>query len=214
MIKIYEIFTQEEALEIKEKLLSAEWVDGKLTAGQQSSKVKSNFQLDYSDPIAKEIGKKIIKRINQNTDFISFSLLKDISCVGFNNYKNGAEYGWHTDNPFPTTQNKTIRADLSATLFLSDDYEGGELCVDGHKVKGSLGEIVVYPSRQLHRVTPVTKGSRIAAFFWIESRVSDHEEREILYQIDLVNGQLFETNYNASVLQTNSYNRLLGKFSR
>jgi PKHD-type hydroxylase len=180
MILKIPVFTAEEAKEISEKLLAAEWINGKETAGLMGVKAKNNQQLSAENPVRIELGKIVLERLVATPLFMHAALPLSLSGINFNRYENGEQYGWHADNSFQGD----VRADLSATLFLSDDYEGGELCFEDQKIKFKAGELVLYTSGQVHCVNPVNKGVRLAAFFWIQSLIKDHEQRKILFDIN------------------------------
>ncbi|EXJ11990.1 MULTISPECIES: Fe2+-dependent dioxygenase [Nitrincola] len=192
LLHLHNILTAEEAHNIKLALLKAEWQDGKLTAGNASRQQKTNLQLDPRSPLAEQLGNAILQRLGLRDDFMAAALPAKIFPPMFNCYCNGGEFGYHIDNAIrqvPNTPVK-IRTDLSMTLFLSkpDEYEGGELIIDDtfgtQSVKLPAGDLVLYPSTSLHRVTPVTKGHRISCFFWLQSLIRDNEQRRTLYQLD------------------------------
>lgn len=183
-MKTFQIFTSDEINQIQEKLLTATWVDGKKTADGVAKEVKNNRQLERNDPIGIELGNLIQAKLSQIPAFLSYTLPNAYSVIGFNRYEQGENYGAHIDNVFSVARNGRIRSDLSATLFLSDDYEGGELVFEDKAVKLKAGEVAVYSSGKLHAVQPVTKGIRLAAFFWIQSAIKDEGQRELLFQLD------------------------------
>lgn len=192
LLHLHNILTPTEAHDIKSALLEAEWQDGKLTAGNASRQQKTNLQLDPRSPLAEQLGNVLLQRLGQRDDFMAAALPAKIFPPMFNCYCNGGEFGYHIDNAIrqvPNTPVK-IRTDLSMTLFLSnpDEYEGGELIIDDtfgtQSIKLPAGDLVLYPSTSLHRVTPVTKGHRISSFFWLQSLIRDNEQRRTLYQLD------------------------------
>src|SRR5690606_28380250 len=170
------------------------WEDGKGTAGRQSALAKRNRQIAEGCERAAEARKIILKRLMANGLFVSAALPNAIFPPLFNRYDaaEGHAFGNHVDNAirFLPDGSGSIRTDLSATLFLSqpEDYDGGELVIEdsygAHEVKLAAGDMVLYPSTSLHRVEPVTRGSRLASFFWIESRVRDDGQRTILLDMD------------------------------
>jgi PKHD-type hydroxylase len=167
-------------------------VDGRITAGHQSARVKENLQLPDDHPAAREIGEQIIAALQRHALFISAALPLRVFPPLFNRYEGGHAFGNHVDNAVrqvPGTPHQ-IRTDLSATLFFTDpdEYDGGELVVEDtygvHSVKLPAGHLVLYPSSSLHHVRPVTRGVRIASFFWIQSMVRDDGERTLLFDLD------------------------------
>ncbi|MCO4784310.1 MAG: Fe2+-dependent dioxygenase [Marinomonas atlantica] len=189
---IPEVLSVHELAQYHQHLSHAEWQDGAATAGGQAISVKQNRQIDPNSKLAQQLGDHILQVLAEQSRFISAALPLKILPPMFNSYQDGGTYGWHVDNAIRLIPNTAIRlrTDLSATLFLNnpEDYEGGELCIQDRygeqKVKLKAGDMVLYPSTSLHQVSPVTKGQRLASFFWIESMVRDHELREVLFDLD------------------------------
>jgi PKHD-type hydroxylase len=177
---------------VRARLSDATWADGRLTAGYRSAEVKSNLQVPQSDPAAQAASGLILKVLERNALFISATLPHHVYPPLFNRYTPGMAFGDHVDNavrPIPGTAHR-LRTDVSATVFLSapEEYDGGELVIDdlygSHSVKLAAGDMIVYPASSLHRVQPVTRGARDAAFFWIQSMVRDERSRTLLYDMD------------------------------
>lgn len=192
MLKIPSLLGKEQVAAIRRRLAAAQWVDGRATAGEQSGRVKQNLQLPQDSREAREIGDLILDALSVSPLFVSAALPLKVFPPLFNRYEGGGNFGNHVDNAIrhiPGTPHR-IRTDLSATLFLAepDEYDGGELIVEDaygtHNVKLDAGDMVLYPSSSLHRVTPVTRGARIASFFWIQSMVREDSQRRILYELD------------------------------
>lgn len=192
MLKIPALLTKEQVADVRRKLDAAPWVDGRVTAGEQSGKVKKNLQLPQDSREGREIGDLVLDALSISPLFVSAALPLKVYPPLFNRYEGGGNFGNHVDNAIrhiPGTPHR-IRTDLSATLFLAepDEYDGGELVVEDsygtHSVKLSAGDMVLYPASSLHRVTPVSRGARIASFFWIQSMVRDDSQRRILYELD------------------------------
>ena len=208
IIKIPDVLSNEQILQIRKKLETANWVDGKETAGHQSVKVKNNLQLGISDPLTQEIGMEIMQILEKNPVFMSSALPFKVSPPLFNKYQNGGHYGTHIDSAVRQIGNTPhrLRTDLSATLFLSnpEEYEGGELIIEDSfgtfEVKLPAGHLVLYESGSQHSVAPVTSGARIASFMWVQSMVRSSQNRSILTELDLSIQNL--TNQNADQ-QTN-----------
>ena len=175
------------------RLEQADWADGRATAGPQSARVKANEQVAETCPIGRELGQMIVSEIERNKLFLSAALPRHVFPPLFNRYSAGMSFGAHIDNAIRTIPGTPfrIRTDISATLFLArpDSYDGGELIIhDGdatHSVKFPAGDLVLYPATTLHRVTPVTRGARVAAFFWVQSLIKDGAARDILHSMDL-----------------------------
>ncbi len=192
LIHIPGLLSADEARAARRRLEQAPWQDGRTTAGHRAVSVKSNLQLDPALALARELGELILDRLAQCPIFIAAALPLRILPPRFNCYEGGGSYGNHVDNaifPLPGSTDR-VRTDVSTTLFLSDpdDYDGGELIVQdsfGEKgVKLPAGDMVIYPGSSLHRVTPVTCGRRLAAFFWTQSMVRSDEQRRMLYELD------------------------------
>lgn len=189
---IERVLEPDEVAAFRERLDGASWIDGAQTAGSRSVAVKQNLQLDRGDPLAVELGNTILRKLGHNPLFVSASLAETIFPPVFNLYQNGGHYGTHVDSALMRMPelNRTIRSDLSATIFLSDpaDYDGGELVIEdvygGQAVKLAAGDMVLYPSSSLHQVTPVTRGQRTAAILWLQSAVADTQARSMLFDLD------------------------------
>jgi PKHD-type hydroxylase len=178
----------------RQRLDSAEapWVDGRATAGHQGAQVKRNLQLAEETPMAKELGDIVLAVLERHPLFISASLPHRVYPPMFNRYEGGMHFGSHVDGSvrlIPGSKEK-IRTDLSATLFLADpqSYDGGELQIEDvygtQSVKLAAGDMIVYPASSLHQVTPVTRGARLACFFWVQSMVRNNEQRALLFDLD------------------------------
>jgi PKHD-type hydroxylase len=192
LLHIPEVLSRAEAAECRAVLEAADWVDGAVTAGFQSVKAKSNEQIPEGSPAALEVGRRILRALDRNPLFISAALPLRIFPPLFNRYQNGGHFGTHVDNSIRTTPDGVVRVrtDLSATLFFADpdEYDGGELTVEDtygeHAVKLPAGDMVLYPSTSLHRVTPVTRGARLCSFFWMQSMIRDDGRRTLLFDLD------------------------------
>jgi PKHD-type hydroxylase len=192
LLQIPDILDGEQVEHARRMLEQAEWVDGRVTAGHQSSRTKDNLQVREDDPIARQVGDQILAALQRNALFIAAALPLRVFPPLFNCYRAGQCFGNHVDNAIRqiTGTNVRIRTDLSATLFLADpdEYDGGELLVEDtygvHSVKLPAGHMVLYPASSLHNVRPVTRGARLASFFWIQSMVRDDAERTLLFDLD------------------------------
>jgi PKHD-type hydroxylase len=193
LVQVTAVLTAQELQTVRGRLSNAAWADGRLTAGYQSAQVKANLQVPLSDPAAQEASSLIVGALERNATFVSATLPHHVYPPLFNRYTPGMGFGDHIDNAvrqIPGTPHR-LRTDVSATLFLTapEEYDGGELVIEDlygtHSVKLAAGDMVVYPSSSLHRVQPVTRGARDAAFFWIQSMVRDASARAMLYELDL-----------------------------
>lgn len=193
LLKIPQVLTKAQVASCKQLLLDADWADGNVTAGYQSAQAKHNLQLPENSPAARQLGDLVLQALAQNKLFMSAALPLKIFPPLFNCYQGGQSFGVHVDNAIrqvPGTPVK-VRTDLSMTLFFSEpeEYEGGELVIEdtygAHSVKLAAGDMVLYPSTSLHKVTPVTKGRRLASFFWLQSMVASDEKRSLLFDMDM-----------------------------
>jgi len=193
LLAIPDLLTAEQVLQARQLLDSAQWVDGRVTAGHQSSRAKDNLQLAEGHPVANQLGEMILEALGGNALFISAALPQRVFPPLFNRYQGGQSFGTHFDNsirPITGTPHR-IRTDLSATLFFAnpDEYDGGELVVEDtygtHTVKLPAGHMILYPATSLHNVRPITRGTRIASFFWIQSMVRDDAQRALLFDLDM-----------------------------
>lgn len=189
---IPEILTAEQVAQCRHLLANAAWQDGKTTAGHVARQAKQNRQLAADDPLTTQLGNLILDALVRNPRFMSAALPLKVLPPRFNRYENGGHYGNHIDGAVMNApgSSQRIRTDLSATLFFCDpdDYDGGELVIEDtygrQSIKLPAGHLVLYPGTSLHRVTPVTRGARIAAFFWIQSLVREDSQRSILTSLD------------------------------
>lgn len=194
LLTIPDLFSREQVKEIRLQLDSAEWVDGRVTAGHQSTLAKNNLQIPEGHPVAKEVGELILQTLGQNPLFVSAALPMKVFPPLFNRYSGGQSFGTHIDNAIRHLKGTThrVRSDLSATLFFSnpEEYDGGELVVEDtygiHSIKLPAGHMVLYPSSSLHNVRPVSRGARVSSFFWIQSMVRDDGARALLFDLDNV----------------------------
>jgi len=221
LLHIPNVLTREETVEIREALERADWTDGRETVGAQGAQVKRNEQLPEASPLRLQLGSKILAALARNSLYFSACLPLRTLPPRFNRYRGGGQYGFHVDGSVMVLGEEHIRSDISCTLFLSeiDDYDGGELVVSDtygeHEIKLPAGDAIVYPSSSLHRVTPVTRGTRLASFFWVQSMVRDDSQRRTLFELDTSIETLRRTNANAdAVLQlTNIYHNLLRRWA-
>lgn len=194
LICVPDILSKTEVAEFRRIMDATDWEDGRSTAGAQSAMVKRNEQLPPDSAVARQLGQHILSALTRSPRFISAAIPLHIFPPLFNRYaaSAGHHFGIHVDNAVrgdPLTGLR-IRTDLSVTLFLSepDDYEGGELVVEdhygSHQIKLPAGHLVLYPATSLHMVTPVTQGSRVASFFWLQSMIRDAQARSLIFDLD------------------------------
>jgi len=169
----------------------ARWVDGRVTAGHQGAKVKRNHQLDQSSPLARELAEWVLGVIERHALFVSAVLPNHVYPPMFNRYEEGMHFATHVDGSIRALgRGQKLRTDLSVTLFLSrkDSYDGGELVVENdfgtERIKLDAGDMIVYSATARHQVTPITRGRRLAAVFWVQSLVRGDAERQLLFELD------------------------------
>jgi PKHD-type hydroxylase len=192
LLHVPSVLTPAQVEESRRLLDGAEWLDGRVTAGHQSARVKDNVQLPEDSPVARQLGELIVSALQRNLLFLSAAIPLKVFPPLFNRYAGGQSFGNHVDNAIRQTAGagQRIRTDLSATLFFAepDEYDGGELVVEDtygvHSVKLPAGDLILYPSTSLHHVRRVTRGARLASFFWIQSMVREDAERTLLFDLD------------------------------
>ena len=204
LITLEGVLPAAEVADCRERLATVPWQDGRHTAGSLARHSKHNQQADAGDPAVQALAAAVQARVESHPSLISAALPRRLLAPRFNRYGVGETYGAHIDSalmrvPGPAGRGgagpsegggSLLRTDLSVTLFLSDpdDYDGGELEIEGgaglQAVKLGAGDLVLYPASTLHRVAPVTRGVRLAAFFWIESLVRDDAARALLFDLD------------------------------
>ncbi|MEM5311353.1 Fe2+-dependent dioxygenase [Paraburkholderia sp. JHI869] len=193
LVHVPDVLTPEQVHTLRARLDNAgdAWVDGRATAGWSGAPVKRNAQIAEHTPIARELGDMVLAAIERNPLFISAALPNQVYPPLFNRYEGGMTFGSHVDGAVRVLPNGVkLRTDVSCTLFLSspDEYEGGELVVEDtygvQEVKLPAGDMIVYPATSLHQVTPVTRGVRVASFFWVQSLVRDDTKRALLFDMD------------------------------
>jgi len=195
------------------------WVDGRATAGYQGAQVKRNRQIAEDSAVARELGATILAALERSPLFISAALPSRVYPPLFNRYEGGMHFGGHVDGAVRLLPGSGVkmRTDLSATLFLSspEEYDGGELLIEdaygAHSVKLAAGDLVLYPATSLHRVNPVTRGARVASFFWVQSMIRDDAQRTLLFDLDMAIVRLTRDapGHESLVSLTGSYHNLL-----
>ncbi|WP_293392890.1 Fe2+-dependent dioxygenase [Nevskia sp.] len=212
---------------IRERLAAVDWEDGRITAGPQAAKVKHNDQLTEDHPVAKELGEVVLMALSRSALFTSAALPLKVFPPMFNRYTGGGHFGAHIDTAVRLSRQPPhrVRTDLSATLFLADpdSYDGGELVIgDSEEIGGvqaiklAAGDLLLYPATHLHEVRPVTRGARLASFFWVQSMVRDDDNRRLLYDMDralMTLRELHPEGHPALIRLTGTYHNLLRKWS-
>lgn len=223
LLHVPDVLTRDQVADLRRRLDGADWVDGRATVGDQGAQVKRNRQLDEFSPVGRQLGRIVLQALLANPLYMSAALPLRHMPPLFNRYEGGGHYGLHVDGAIRAVPGTTLqmRTDLSCTLFLADpdEYDGGELeIVDTygtHEVKLPAGDLVLYPSGSLHRVHPVTRGTRVASFFWVQSLVRDTAQRRMLFELDqniqALRGQLGD--HEAVVGLTGHYHNLVRAWS-
>ena len=192
MIAIPDLLDKDEVARIRALIDGGDWQDGNATSGHQSALAKKNEQLPEESDAAREAGQLVLEALGKSPLFIAAALPLKIFPPLFNLYRGGEGFGTHIDNAVRIHRGGSfrVRSDLSATLFLEEPnaYDGGELVVEGNLGAGAVklpaGHLLLYPASSLHRVEPVTRGARVASFFWIQSMVRDDGARTLLFDLD------------------------------
>jgi PKHD-type hydroxylase len=193
LLHIPHILSPEEIQHAQSLLTDAPWADGSASAGSQARTVKNNQQLPHDCEAASQIRALLLRGLDHNPTFFSAALPKRVFTPRVNRYSGGSNfYGNHVDNAvrFAPDTGQRVRTDISCTLFLNDpaDYDGGELSIQNsagpQRVKLPAGSLVLYAGTSVHQVEPVTRGARLACFFWIESMVRSQEQRQLLFDLD------------------------------
>lgn len=192
MLRVPGLLSADDLAMIRTALADAVWEDGRATAGQVAAQAKANLQLPLDSQVGRVLGERILQRLGECPLFIAAALPLRVLPPRFNRHEGGGAYGTHIDNALFRMPggDAYVRTDVSATVFLSDpaDYEGGELVVEDsygeHRVKLTAGDMVLYPGTSHHRVTPVTRGTRLAAFFWTQSLIPAEADRRSLFELD------------------------------
>ncbi len=192
LIPIPKVLSAEQVAQCHAALAKAEWADGRNTAGYIAQRVKHNQQVPDAHPIARQLGDMILTTLEKHPVFTSAALPLKVVPPLFNRYTGNQNYGRHVDGairPIFGTPHR-VRTDLSATIFLTppEDYDGGELVIEDtfgpRKIKLAAGDMVLYPGTSIHHVEPVTRGMRVASFFWIQSMVREDSQRTMLFELD------------------------------
>lgn len=223
LLHIPDVLSAEQVTQMRSALEAADWTDGRETVGVQGAQVKRNQQLSDRSSLRQQLGQQVQAALARHPLFHAATLPLRLLPPRFNRYADGGHYGFHVDGAVMALPHDggQLRSDVSCTLFLNEpeDYDGGELIVSDtygeHEVKLPAGDLIVYPSSSLHRVAPVTRGARLASFFWVQSLIRDDSQRRLLFELDTSIQTLSSTGADAAaVLQlTGVYHNLLRQWS-
>lgn len=220
LLQVPNVLSPDEIQQAQTLLAQAPWGDGRASAGSQAAQVKNNQQLPHDCAQARTLKALVLTALDRQTDFFAATLPKRVFPPRFNRYSGEANaYGDHVDVAvrYSPDNGQRVRTDLSCTLFLTDpaDYDGGELVINDlqekRQIKLRAGDLLLYPGTSVHQVLPVTRGTRLACFFWIESMVRSHEQRRLLYEMDIALRSLRQLHGDnpSTVSLTGSYHNLL-----
>ncbi|HET6971098.1 MAG TPA: Fe2+-dependent dioxygenase [Phenylobacterium sp.] len=190
IVHVEGVLNPQQVADFRARLAAAEWIDGRVTAGEQSARAKKNLQVPEDCELARDLGDTVLGALGRHPQFITAALPLRVLPPLFNRYDAGMAFDTHVDNAIRLSGPVRFRTDVSCTLFLSDpsDYDGGELLVEDaygeHAIKLPAGDMVLYSATSLHRVAPITRGSRWASFFWAQSMVRSDEKRALLHDLD------------------------------
>ncbi|MGN2249597.1 Fe2+-dependent dioxygenase [Frateuria edaphi] len=222
LLHIPNVLDRGQVARMRAALDGATWTDGRETVGPQGAKVKRNQQLPETSPLRRELGREVLDALARHPLFHAAVLPQRVLPPRFNRYEGGGHYGSHVDGAvMALPDGGQLRSDVSCTLFLSEpgEYDGGELVINDlygeHEVKLPAGDAIVYPSSSLHRVQPVTRGARVAAFLWAQSLVRDDAQRQLLLELDSSIQRLTQSGADADALLqlTGVYHNLLRRWS-
>jgi PKHD-type hydroxylase len=222
LLHIPDVLDPAQVSRMRAALDAADWTDGRETVGTQGAKVKRNQQLPDASPLRRELGQAVLAAVTGNPLYHAATLPLRTLPPRFNRYAGGGQYGFHVDGAVMALAGEAqLRSDISCTLFLSgpDEYDGGELIISDtygeHEVKLPAGDLIIYPSSSLHRVAPVTRGARLASFFWVQSLVRDDGRRRLLFELDTSIQALTRTqaDHTALLQLTGVYHNLLRQWS-
>ncbi|KAF1695608.1 Fe2+-dependent dioxygenase [Pseudoxanthomonas jiangsuensis] len=225
LLHVPQVLDAQELARVRQALETADWTDGRETVGAQGAQVKRNHQLADASPLKAELGRVVLAALERNPLYFAAALPLRVLPPRFNRYTGGGEYGFHVDGAVMISgsgpERLQVRSDVSCTLFLCepDEYDGGELVISDtygeHEVKLPAGDMILYPSSSLHRVLPVTRGARLASFFWVQSMVRDDGRRRLLLEMDTAIESLRQSQADPSaVLQlTGVYHNLLRQWA-
>jgi PKHD-type hydroxylase len=222
LLPIPDVLDAAQLAQVRALLAAGEWIDGNATSGPQAALAKRNRQLAEGTSAAREAGGIVLDALGRSPAFVAAALPLKVFPPLFNAYAGGEAFGAHVDNAIRMQRGGDfrLRSDLSATLFLSDDYDGGELVIEDaggeRRVKLAAGSLVLYPASSVHRVEPVTRGERLASFFWVQSMVRDAGARALLFDLDRavqrVAGALGQ-DHRAAIELTGVYHNLLRRWA-
>ncbi len=187
LLAIKNVLTENQLQVIRKLLQNADFVDGKLSAGKEAKQVKNNLELAQQSPLHEQLNQMLMPSLLNHPEYQAFAFPLKVATPFYARYTQGMTYGFHVDDPIMGPMNGRYRSDISTTVFLNDDYEGGELAIKTsfgvQHIRLNAGDAVVYPSTSWHQVEPIVSGERLVAVIWAQSMVKDPQKRELLYEL-------------------------------
>ncbi len=187
LLAIKNVLNENQLKVIQTLLKNADFVDGKLSAGIEAKQVKNNQELSASRPLHEQLNQMVMTSLLQNKEYQEFAFPLKVATPFYARYTKGMTYGFHVDDPIMGPMHARYRSDISTTVFLNDDYEGGELSIKTaygiQNVRLNAGDVIVYPSTSWHQVDEVTSGERLVAVIWAQSMIKDPQKRELVYEL-------------------------------
>lgn len=219
LLTIKNILDKNQLSVINKLLENADFIDGKLSAGKEAEKVKFNQELSQQSPLHNQLNQMVMPALLQNDEFQSFAFPLKVATPFYARYTKGMTYGFHVDDPVMGPMNARYRTDISVTVFLNNEYEGGELAIKTsygvQRFKLSAGDAIVYPSNSWHQVDEVTKGQRTVAVIWAQSMIKDPQKRAMIYELGAARDILIDERANSKETQhvSNVYSNLVRRWS-
>ena len=219
LLAIKNVLNENQLKVIRKLLDSGDFVDGKLSAGKEAEQVKNNQELSQQSPLHEQLNQMVMPALLQNPEYQAFAFPLKIATPFYARYTKGMTYGFHVDDPIMGPMHARYRTDVSTTVFLNDEYEGGELAIKTsygeQRLKLNAGDAVVYPSTSWHQVDEVTKGERLVAVIWAQSIVKDPQKRELIYELGQAREKLIDERADADETAhvSNVYSNLVRRWS-
>ncbi len=219
ILAIKNVLTAQQLNIINTILASADFVDGKLTAGCEAEKVKHNQELPQQSPLHDQLNQMVMPALLQNEEYQSFAFPLKVATPFYARYSKGMNYGYHIDDPIMGPMNARYRSDISTSIFLNKGYEGGELVIKTsfgeESIKLNAGDAIIYSSTSLHRVKEVTQGNRLVAVIWAQSMIKDPQKRELVYELGKAREIMLKGNSEnkETRLVSNAYSNLIRRWS-
>jgi len=219
LLAIKNVLSENQLQVIRKLLENAEFVDGKLSAGKEAEQVKNNLELSQQSPLHEQINQMLMPSLLNHPEYQAFAFPLKVATPFYARYTKGMTYGFHVDDPIMGPMNGRYRTDVSTTVFLNDEYEGGELAIKTsygeQRIRLNAGDAVVYPSTSWHQVDEVISGERLVAVIWAQSMVKDPQKRELLYELGKARNILIDERAKSdeTAYVSNVYSNLVRRWS-